>query len=287
MRVSVTGFRVVIPAAGRVRTPVDVDRLTSDVAGHIGGEKDCGACHFVDVACASHRHGEAESLLGAGRRDLLDAFRQGDIGRQRVDPDAVRGELERRGLGVVDDAGLGRRVGRVTGRGAHPLDRGDTDDAARQSLLDEGPRHPLRAQVNVAQVRLVQCVPTVLGGIEDSRPEDSAGVVDQDRHRPEFGGRLLQCRVHRGAVADVDGQPQRADLLGGRGTRVGVAFPDRDPCAEGLQPRRDAAADARAPAGDHRDTVGQKNAGGVECHAAEYRTMPRQGLQSLLIMFDL
>ena len=77
---------------------------------------------------------------------------------------------------------------------------------------------------------------------------------------PELGGGLRQRGVHRGAVPDVDGNTERTDLLGGGRTRVGVAFPDRDPCAERRQPCRDAAADACAAAGDDRDAVGQENA---------------------------
>ena len=136
------GLRMVIPAAGGMSAAVDVDRLTGDVAGHVGREKHCCAGHFVDMTSASHRDREAEPLLGARRRYLPDAFGQGDIGRQRVDPDAMRSELQCRGLGVVDDAGLGRRVGRVTRCGADALDRGDADDAARQFLLDEDSRPP-------------------------------------------------------------------------------------------------------------------------------------------------
>ena len=98
---------------------------------------------------------------------MHDSFGQGDVGGQGVDPDAVWGQLECRGLGVVDDPGFGRRVGRVTRCGADTFDRGDADDAARQLLLDEDAGHPLGAQVDVAQIGLVQRVPAVLTGFED------------------------------------------------------------------------------------------------------------------------
>ena len=87
-----------------------------------------------------------------------------------------------------------------------------------------------------------------------------AGVVDQDRHRPELGGGLRQRGIHRSTVAHVDGDTQRTDLRRGGRARRGVAFPDRHLRTERLETRRDAAADARAAAGDNRDAVGEKDA---------------------------
>ena len=89
------------------------------------------------------------------------------------------------------------------------------DDAAPQLLLDDAPGHPLGAQVDVAQIGFVQRVPAVLSGVEDPGPEHASGVVHQDRHRPEFGCGLRQCGVDRGAVPDVGGDAQCADLIGG------------------------------------------------------------------------
>src|ERR1700729_3774356 len=119
---------------------------------------------------------------------------------------------------------------------------------------------PALAAAYVAQIGLVQRVPTVLGGVEDPRPEDAAGVVDQDRHRPKLGGGLSERGVDRGAVSDVGGDAQRTDLRRGGRTGLGVAFPDRHLRTECLETRRDAAADARAAAGDNRDAVGEKDA---------------------------
>ena len=45
----VAGLRVVVPPACGLGSTVDVDRLTGDVAGHVGCEKDCRAGHFVDM----------------------------------------------------------------------------------------------------------------------------------------------------------------------------------------------------------------------------------------------
>src|SRR5215212_1369111 len=42
----------------------------------------------------------------------------------------LRGQFERRGLGVVDDARLGGGVGGIAGGRAHPLDRRHVDNAS-------------------------------------------------------------------------------------------------------------------------------------------------------------
>src|ERR1700730_12474895 len=88
------GDRVVIPAAGRLSSPVDMDGLTGDVARHIGRQEHCGTVHFINVARSAHRYGKAEPLLRTRGSDRHDALRQRDIGCQRVDPDAVRCKLE-------------------------------------------------------------------------------------------------------------------------------------------------------------------------------------------------
>ena len=113
---------MVVPAAGCLGAAVDVDRLAGDVAGHVRCEKHCRACHLVDVAGTPHRHDETEPLYGTWGCHLHHPFGHGDVGGQGVDPDAVRGEFEGCGLGVVDDAGLGRRIGCVTWRGADTFD---------------------------------------------------------------------------------------------------------------------------------------------------------------------
>lgn len=70
-------------------------------------------------------------------------------------------------------------------------------------MLDESAGYPLGAYVDVAKIGFVQRVPAVLAGVEDPRPKDSSGVVDQDRDGPELGGGLCECCVDCGAVADV------------------------------------------------------------------------------------
>ena len=94
----------------------------------------------------------------------------------------------------------------------------------------------------MAKVGLVQRVPAVFTGVQDSRPEYPARVVDQDRHRAEVGDGPRERRVDHRAVADVGGDPQRTDLVGGGRAGFRVAFPDRDRRAECLETGRDAAA---------------------------------------------
>ena len=216
---------VVVPAAGGLGPAVDVDGLPGDVAGELAGQEDGGAGHLVDVPGPPHRHGEAEPPVGVGR-DGGDALGHGDVGRQRVDPDAERRQLQGGGLGVVDDAGLGGGVGRVARRGADALDGGDAHDAAADLVLDHDASHPLRAQDDVLEVGPVERIPAVLRGLEERRREHAARVVDQDAHGAELGHRLLEGAVDLGRVADVGRKGETADLLGGRGgAGVGVASP--------------------------------------------------------------
>ncbi|MDT5325201.1 MAG: hypothetical protein QOF25_2353 [Mycobacterium sp.] len=176
------------------------------------------------------------------------------------------GQFEGRSLGVVDHPGLGRSVCRVARCRSDAFDRRDADDAAGQSRLDEAACHPLRAQQNVPQVRLAQGIPTVFTGVEDRGVKDAACVVHQDRHRSQRGDGLRQRRVDLGAVADVGGDAERADLVSGGSARRRIAFPHGNPGTEGDQARGDAATDACAATGHHGHAVGQKHVGGSYRH---------------------
>ena len=221
-----------------------------------------------------------------GRCDLLDAFGQGDVGGQRVDPDAVRGQLEGRGLGVVDDTCLGCRIGCVTRCGADAFDRRDADDAAGQLLLDEAAGHPLGAQVTWRRLDLYSASQpfSVVSRIPDQKTPpalltrivtgpSSARSARARRPPRRCPGRRWGCRARR--------SPRRRT----RTTR-GCA-PRSPPWRRMPSARRDAAADACAPAGDDRDAVGQQNVGRIDCHGSEYRTIAFQGLQFSLYLLDL
>ncbi len=49
--------------------------------------------------------------------------------------------------------------------------------------LDHQAGDPLGAEDDVFEVGPVEGVPPVLGGLEEGRVEDPAGVVDEDAHR--------------------------------------------------------------------------------------------------------
>ena len=88
----------------------------------------------------------------------------------------------------VDVAGAPHRHD-VAGCGHRPLaaDRRHRDDAAGQGRRGQLPSDPLGAQHHVAQIGLIQCVPTVLAGFQQRRVEHPAGVVDQNRRDAGLG----------------------------------------------------------------------------------------------------
>ena len=157
--------------SGGLRSAVDADGLPGDVAGHLGCEKHGGAGHLVDMAGAVHRNARRDGiLLHASARQRDQTLGQGQVGGQRVDPDAVGRQLQGRGLRVVDDSGLGRGVRRIARRRARTLDRRHVYDAAGQPCRHQAARHPLRAQQHMAKVALVQRIPAVLRGVRAAAP---------------------------------------------------------------------------------------------------------------------
>ena len=71
------------------------------------------------------------------------------------------------------------------------------------------------------------------------------------------------CSLSRTSVT----MPSGADGFRGRRAGLGVALPDRDRGAERGQPRGDAAADARSPAGHDRDAAGEQDVGRIDGHS--------------------
>ena len=119
------------------------------------------------------------------------------------------------------------------------------------------------------EVGSVQRVPAVLGALEQRLPEHPTGVVDQDRHGTELGGRLPERGVDLRRVADIGGDAEPAYLGGSRRAHGVVLLPDGHTGPEGGQPVGDAAADARAAAGHHGDLPSEHRGVRVENHPAK------------------
>ena len=140
------------------------------------------------------------------------------------------------------------------------------DDAACDPVLDHHPCGSLGAQQNVSKVGAVQRIPTVLGRLEQRRRKHAACVVDQHRHRAEFGDGAGQGRVYLGGVAHVGDDAESAAGLGGGGAGLRIALPDRHPRSEGRQTLGDPATDPRSAAGDHGDPSRQKHRTRIDRH---------------------
>ncbi len=237
---------VVVPAARGLGPAVDMDGLARSRSSTASPARKTAA-PAISSTWPGRPMGTVrpKRCLGPGRRHRRHALGQGDVGGQGVHPDAVGGELERGGLGEVDDPGFGRRVGGVPGCGPDPLDRGHADDAAAGSRFDHRPGHPLGAEDDVLEVGPVERVPAVLRGLEDRREEDAPGVVDQNaspvRARPSCGpGRRRPRPTSRTSVvrpspptssaADAAVSASRSQIATGRRRRRGHGrCPGRSP----------------------------------------------------------
>jgi hypothetical protein len=106
-------------------------------------------------------------------------------------------------LREVHDARFRRGVGGVAGGRPHPLDGRDIDDATAATGGDHGARDPLGAEQHVTEVRAVEGLPAVGRGVEQSREEGRAGVVDQHVHPLVLGQRPRECGIDLVGIAHV------------------------------------------------------------------------------------
>src|SRR5690606_4788637 len=85
-----------------------------------------------------------------------------------------------------------------------------------------------------------------------------AGIVHQDVGGPEFLLRRPAGGLDLGAVGDVAGEREPAEVPGGLGGQVAIDVEHRDPGAAGGEHARDGGADATARAGHDRDAPGMR-----------------------------
>ena len=121
--------------------------------------------------------------------------------------------------------------------------------------VDHAARHPLGAEEDVPEVGPVEGVPAVLGGLEKRRQNTPPALLTRMMTGPSSAIVRASAASTCGAVADVGGDAERADLFGGRRAGLGVVLPDRDLCAERGEAGGDAAADPGATAGHDRDAT--------------------------------
>ena len=154
-------------------------------------------------------------------------------GRDRVDRDAERPELDGQGLGEPLHAGLRRGVVGLAPvaqrRGARQV-----DDPAPPGLGHEA-LHGLAHQERAPQVRAQDCVPVVLGHLEQQVVAGDPGVVDEHGRAAQPLGQPRH-RCARPASASPTSAP-RARRLGRRRLRWPIPLPRR-PTRRDPGPRR-------------------------------------------------
>ncbi len=128
-------------------------------------------------------------------------------------------------------------------------------------------RDALGAQQHLAKVGPVECVPALLGRVEERRIKSAAGVVDEDRGRAAFGDRPRQRGVDRIRIAHIGDDAEYTERVSRIRAGLGVDFPDHHRSAECGEPGGDATADAGAATGDDSDAAVQQAAGGIDGHS--------------------
>ncbi len=179
-------------------------------------------------------------------------------GRDRIHTHALEGELERKRLGHLDDAGLGHCISGRSLRCAEAEHRGDIDDRAALARNQHAARRLLCGEEDRIEVGSDHLPPLILRHIDGAARRRDASIVDQDRDRPErLLGRVEGAR-HGAAVEHVcpDGSSAAARLLDAGldlSQPVGAARHQCDRGARVRQHLREAHAQPARRAGDERD----------------------------------
>ena len=134
------------------------------------------------------------------------------------------------GLAETDHRVLGGAVGRAARECRLAGDRGDVDDVAAASR-HHPPRGELGAGDDPAQVDVDHPLGRLRALVRQQAAEQDAGVVDEDVERAEPLLDLLEERLERVPIGDVE---RKAGRVGAERNRlrlreVSVEVPDRDP----------------------------------------------------------
>ncbi len=166
---------------------------------------------------SGHVHQPALCAHGVLREQLLEQRRVHRPRTERVDPDALPGELDSELARHRQDPTLGGAVGDLRGGGTHHRDeRGGVDDRPL-ALLEHVRQRRLAAVVDRGQVDLLHPSPGIDPGLED-RPvlgRRDPGVVERDVDAAVGAVRLLEEVLHRRSVGHVHLDEEPVHLLGG------------------------------------------------------------------------
>ena len=179
-------------------------------------------------------------------------------GTDRVDADAVRGELQRQRTREGNHPGLGDVVGGDPRGRILAVDRRQVDDASGLLALHE-PRRRATALERAVQVHVQHPLPFLVPELDDGgHVLAQPGAVHEDVQPPARLRDLGEERVHRGGRRHVQAGGCRGKPLAGQGSsdRLGLlALQIRDDHrgASGREGLRDAPPQPLRRAGDHRD----------------------------------
>ena len=184
------------------RAPRYFDRSDDDAA-VVGEDLPCEEIRPVRGE-KRHRVGDVLRRAQAAQRRLLrqfpqrllpqdlDHIRVDDPRGHAVDPDVGGGQLQRQGAGQADQRRLGAGIGNLTGGSPQPPNGGDVNDAAVLHMKHMG-QHCLNGVAGAAQVDRQVAVPLFIRDVLKLDLPRDAGVVHQQRHRPQ---RRLRCADH-------------------------------------------------------------------------------------------
>ena len=178
---------------------------------------------------APRRAGRGSACRGALaprglRRSSRSRWPRGD----RIHPDPVRREVERRRSGERFDAALRRVVGAHLPVRAVGRERADVDDRARSTGIDEASGDEAGAEEHAREVRADDFVPAFGCLVEQvGHRAREGGVVDQDVDATEGGAGRSDEPFRLGRAADVGGDGDDLAPLAQLGMRVGERRGDR------------------------------------------------------------
>ena len=152
-----------------------------------------------------------------------------EAGADRVDANALRGQLSGERLRPAEDGELRCRIMGEQRRADLGGERSGVDDAAR-ALRDEMPGRNLVGEEYAARIDGEIEVPFLVGQFKRVLHGGDAGVGDENLAPAKLRERFAERALDRGAIAhiDLDGDRIRADLLRGSQGPLAIDIGDRD-----------------------------------------------------------
>ena len=172
----------------------DRDDLAGQVGGVVAGQEDHDVGDLPGLGRAPERLPADQLGQHFLARHLGQERVHGQARRDRVDPDAVRGHVERGAAGQRHHPGLGRRVVRLAGLRAPAEHRGVVHHRSPVPLGDHLPQRRPGAPEGAVERDVEHPQPLLVGHVEDRAGAAEPGVVDQHVDAPEGGDGAVDQR---------------------------------------------------------------------------------------------